>query len=298
MNTQDAINDFLTDRRDRNCSAKTLTWYGERLRHLAELPELPLQAAVLRAFISRGGREPESRHGTYRALHAFYTWLREERRIKTNPMELVKAPIVRQKIMPTLDPADVWKIREAAKKMETPERDLALVTLLLDSGMRAGEAAGLRFQDIGPFSPKVRGKTGEREKPISPETRLLLEALHDGSRQYVFKGTRGKMTASGIYFIWRRLMSTAGIEGPKLGPHRVRHAFARHWLRSGGDLNSLADTLGISLAVAARYARLFVSPDLIVKHRRHSLLKAATGQGALFDTDVLEQAEEILKGGL
>lgn len=298
MRTRELIEAFLASRRDMGCTRKTLTWYDERLGHLAaEFPNLPMQAAALRAFIGRITVEPETRHATYRVLRTFYGWLRQGKKIRTNPMDVVQVRTPRPKVMPTLDPEEAWKIREVARATYYPERDFALVSFILDTGAREGEVAGLLFRDIGAFTAKVKGKAGEREVPISPETRRLLLALDDGMREYVFEGERGQLTPSGVYQAWRRLLEAAGIEGPKWGPHRARHAFARNWLLSGGDLQSLAQVLGIRLETAARYAKLFLSPDVIRKHRRHSLLRAATGQGALFVTDVLDEAEEIISRG-
>ena len=38
-------------------------------------------------------------------------------------------------------------------------------------------------------------------------------------------------------------MEKAGIKGPKLGPHRIRHAFGKNYLVEGGDLLSLREIL-------------------------------------------------------
>lgn len=179
-------------------------------------------------------------------------------------------------------------------------RDKALVTLSADTGARLGEIASLRRQDTGEHSIRVNGKSGEREIPISDETRRLLLALTsaDGDSEYVFiTPKRRPLSRYGIYFMIRSLMRKAGIQGPKLGSHRIRHAFGKGYLVNGGDLRSLQEILGhANISTTQKYASLNLS-DTIVKHHKFTPLRAAhaAAQKSFFDKDIaLKEAEAIL----
>ena len=92
-------------------------------------------------------------------------------------------------------------------------------------------------------------------------------------------------------------MQRVGIKGPKMGPHRIRHAFGKNYLVDGGDLRSLQEILGhADIKTTEKYASLNLT-DIIKKHRKFSPLRAAraVAQESLFDTDaVLREAEAIL----
>jgi hypothetical protein len=93
-------------------------------------------------------------------------------------------------------------------------------------------------------------------------------------------------------------MERAGIKGPKLGSHRIRHGFGKNFLVQGGDLRSLQEIMGhTDIKTTQKYATLNLT-DIIKKHRKFSPLKAvhAAEQESLITPEVLKQAEEILKG--
>jgi hypothetical protein len=94
-------------------------------------------------------------------------------------------------------------------------------------------------------------------------------------------------------------MEKAGIRGPKLGPHRIRHAFGKNFLVEGGDLRSLQEIMGhTDIKTTQKYATLNLT-DIIKKHRKFSPLRAAhaAAQQGFFEKDsILEEAERILIG--
>ncbi|GAI06499.1 unnamed protein product, partial [marine sediment metagenome] len=182
----------------------------------------------------------------------------------------------------------------------TSLRDRTLLTLLEDTGARAGEIASLHKQDIGIDTIRVKGKCGEREIPISDETRRLLLTLiaNDGKNEHVFMGQRGPLTRSGIFRIVRIHMRKASIQGPKLGPNRIRHGFCKGYLVNGGDLRSLQRLMGhANITTTQKYSSLNLN-DIIAKHHKFTPLRAAhtAAQGNFFDkTQALKEAEAILK---
>ena len=96
-------------------------------------------------------------------------------------------------------------------------------------------------------------------------------------------------------------MDKAGIKGPKMGPHRIRHAFGKDFLVEGGDLRSLQEIMGhADIKTTEKYASLNLT-DIIKKHQKFSPLRAAhaAAQGSFLNSEansIVEEAEKILKG--
>jgi len=94
-------------------------------------------------------------------------------------------------------------------------------------------------------------------------------------------------------------MKKAGISGPKLGPHRIRHTFGRTYLVSGGDVRSLQTIMGhTNITTTERYSSLTLK-NTIPKHHKFTPLRAAhaAAQESLFSPRVIKEAEEIIEKG-
>lgn len=135
-------------------------------------------------------------------------------------------------------------------------RDYAVLLLLARLGLRSGEVATLKLDDIdwnsGPLV--VCGKGGHRnELPLSAEVGKAIAAyLHNGrphsSSRCVFLRAkvpvRGFRGASGVGSIVRHSLQRSGIESPTKGAHQFRHGLATEMLRQGASLGEIGDVLG------------------------------------------------------
>lgn len=296
MRTQAAINEFLQSRIAHNLTRVTIQWYDDRLQPFARSrPELPEEPGPIEEFIANTPGAPETKHAQFRALRALYRFINQRHEKIPNPMVKVVPPRCPKKVMATLEPDQAMRLLSSASNL----RDRALLTLLIDTGMRSSEAAGLRKQDVKINTVTVRGKSGEREIPISEETRRLLLLLisTDGEDQFVFHGHNGPLSRYGLYRIVRAHMEKAGIDTPKLGGHRIRHAFGKGYLVNGGDVRSLQQMMGhANISTTEKYASLNLT-DTIAKHNKFTPLRSAhaAAQESLFDTSqAVRQAETIL----
>lgn len=141
-------------------------------------------------------------------------------------------------------------------------RDRFLLTLLRESGLRIGEALGLRHEDLDPRRREVaviarvnangaRAKTYSRTVPVGGElVRLYSDYLHqeygDLDSDYVFVNLWAAplwhpMSYSAVYTVVRRLRSRTGIQ---FGPHTFRHTYATDLLRRGTPVEVVRELLG------------------------------------------------------
>lgn len=134
-------------------------------------------------------------------------------------------------------------------------RDLALVALLLLSGLRSQEALSLRLGDLS-FSEaqmRVQGK-GRRQRllPLPPETLQLIELYLRTERPitsspFLFvclKGpARGQaLSRAGLRALFRYHRRTTNVL--EAHPHRFRHTFAADMIRAGVSLPALQRLMG------------------------------------------------------
>ena len=294
MTTEEALCEFIASRIAANLSPATIGWYKDRLLPFTRsCRTLPRRPEPVECFLTTIQGSSETKFDVYRALKTFFRFIGSRHRIP-NPMDAIKPPRRPKTLMPTLEIGELMRLLHSA---ESP-RDRAIITLLVDCGARAGEVCSLLKHNIKQETIIVHGKVGWREVPISEETkRLLLQAAATSPDDYVFHGHKGPITRHLIYAIVRQALEKAGIKGPKLGPHRLRHAFGKNFLVQGGDLRSLQEIMGhADIETTQKYATLNLT-DIIKKHQKFSPLRAAhaAAQESLFAADALKEAEEILQ---
>jgi len=155
-------------------------------------------------------------------------------------------------------------------------RDRAIVLLLLDTGLRVSEAAGIRLGDLRPDG-SVKGDGQGRQGPDRPDRldrprsdRPLPRPAGTGSdgRSPLPRSTRRARLARDAA-VFKRLKTRAGITG-RCSPHSLRHTFARSYLVNGGDVFSLQRILGhTTLDMVKRYVSM-ADADVAAKHRTAS----------------------------
>ena len=128
---------------------------------------------------------------------------------------------------------------------------LAIVTILLHTGLRVSELAALMWSKItiserkGVMTVEGKGKK-QRDIPLDPDARKALNSLgygkHRGQDRNVIESTKGPMTIRGIQFIVEHYGPRAGLN--KLTVHMLRHTFAHDLIVSGVPINVVSDLLG------------------------------------------------------
>ena len=149
-------------------------------------------------------------------------------------------------------------------------RDLALLSLMFNTGARVSEIVGVQTGDLrltAPCSVLLRGKgRKERTCPLWPETAGLLQRLIEQrglpvtQSVPVFLNERGgPLTRFGVRLILKKHVTKAAqrhasLKGKRLHPHSIRHSTAVHLLRSGIDLSTIAHWLGhVSVNTTNKY---------------------------------------------
>ena len=172
-----------------------------------------------------------------------------------------------------LESEDVEKIISCCDtKTPVGRRDRAIVLLLARLGLRGGDVASLRLEDIDweEASIRVAGK-GRRQTrlPLSQEVGdAILEYLEAGRPAVIDDHVFIKAIAplhplgsgSRVSLIVARAIRRAGTEAPSHGAHVLRHSAATAMLRKGMSLNGIAAVLRHrSVETTVQYAKVDIS---------------------------------------
>jgi integrase/recombinase XerD len=211
-------------------------------------------------------------------IRAFCNWLERNSHVPTSPTKALPRPKKSQGApVVTFTASELFRIKEACKRdyAQNKLRDVALVYLLLDTGIRAGEAASIQVNSINWNEREVwvSGKTGRRVVPISTKTLHRMRRFLSHERwaapgvNTCFTTKNGRaFTGRHVTEAVRRVTEAAGVEVTKRGPHMFRHTFAVEYLRGGGDVFSLKRILGhANISTTEAYIH-FVASDISVKH--------------------------------
>jgi site-specific recombinase XerD len=155
---------------------------------------------------------------------------------------------------------DTKKILSVSRKDASTKgiRDYAILMLLSEYGMRAGEVVALRLNDIDWRKEVIRvhhTKTGMTSYlPLMPEVAnailtYLQKARPKTAFRQIFIRTRAPyrpfLRGGGLYDIVRKRLDDAGIITPgRRGPHAFRHTRAVSLLRAKVPLKEIGDVLG------------------------------------------------------
>jgi integrase/recombinase XerC/integrase/recombinase XerD len=161
-----------------------------------------------------------------------------------------------------MNPVDVRKLLSVINDT----RDRALILLLLRTGMRIGEALGLRLNDLDIRDRKVHLFEGEKNSMgrvvyLSDDALFAIKLWlrrRDKNKEFVFygQGNRGLCYSAGrSRFV--KYLKKAGLEQKGYTVHCLRHTFASELLNAGMRLECLQQLLGHQdIEVTRRYARL------------------------------------------
>jgi len=300
---QNLIDGFKFSCQTEGKSAVTVEWYVcflNRFRFFLEAHHLPntlnqIDKNHVKAFIRYLQSEAKNRHdgkplsgatvqGYVRTLKAFFSWAYREEYTSSNFMANIPIPKAQSKVINTFSPEQIDAlINRCLASGASGHRNLTIILLLLDTGIRVSELANIGMDDLNLTEGviKIRVAKGNRERvvPIGSMVQKALWKYVHGCRPEpmtqkitgLFLSEKGTpLTKNGIQQLLRRYGREAGITSVRCSPHTFRHSFARNYLLNGGDIFSLQKILGHSSLASVRiYLNLF-SVDIKKQHIRFS----------------------------
>ncbi|ADV68800.1 tyrosine-type recombinase/integrase [Deinococcus maricopensis] len=284
MNWNQHFNLFIGDREYQGLSPETLRYYRqcwERFKQYSgEEPTVDRMTLQQYLISLQATHTPSSIATRWRGLKIFLKWCYVEEYSEFDPSRL-KNPRAPFKKKQPLSEIEVLKLLNACRNF----RDKAIVALLFDTGIRSKELCNLTVGDVDLVNRCVyvrNGKGGrDRIVPFSPSA---LRDLRKWAQQrnvespwffHVVKGeVGGALNRRWLHGLLMSAGKRAGL-GEIVGPHKLRHSYARSYIASNGNPMALQETLGhSSIIVTQRYVNLNFE-DLKKSHITHSPLTNA-----------------------
>lgn len=202
------------------------------------------------------------------AVRQIHKFLYAEGVSGANPADIIESPRTVRALPKVLSIKEVDLLLEAAKEKASAARGrkrldadrlYCLLELLYATGLRVSELVGLPGSAFAgnPHLLTIKGKGGrERLVPISQAAAKAVEQFQQVSKQFNEKqaaeslflfpsrGKSGHLTRQHFALALKALAISIGLEGAKVSPHVLRHAFASHLLEGGADLRAVQQMLG------------------------------------------------------
>ncbi len=215
-----------------------------------------------------------SQHGYMNALRTFLNFSVREDWLDPRVPARLEMPKKEKKVIQVLDTQQIQLLFRAAEKSSQPQRDTALLAVMLDTGIRVAELCRLTLDDAHFHGYDawlhITGKgRKEREVPLGRKSRLALHRYIHSTREapkdvrYVFLGRRGPLTQTGLDKLLYTLRDDAGAQhfsGVRVSCHTLRHTYAVRSLEAGQDIYKLSRLMGHgSVAITELYLQAMTS---------------------------------------
>lgn len=202
------------------------------------------------------------------SLKSFYRYLYRKEMINSNPAARVESPKLHQKDIIRLDADEVVMMLDEAESGDqltekqkayhekTRVRDLALITLLLGTGIRVSECVGLNLTDVDFKNDGIRvHRKGGKEQIVyfGDEVEAALKKYLDERKHILAE----KDDADALFLsLQNRRMNSRSVENlvkkyarivtplKHITPHKLRSTYGTELYRETGDIYLVADVLG------------------------------------------------------
>lgn len=201
-------------------------------------------------------------------LRTLYRYFYKKEAIQTNPASIVDMPKIHEKeiirldtdeVVTLLDEVDTGdNLTKSQQKFhaKTKTRDLAILTLLLGTGMRVSECVGIDINDIDFKNSgiKIRRKGGNETVIYFGEEveKALLDYIDERKLIVPMSGDENALFLS----LQKRRISVRAVENlvkkysslvthlKKITPHKLRSTYGTALYKETGDIYLVADVLG------------------------------------------------------
>jgi site-specific recombinase XerD len=221
-------------------------------------PELTKTAAqTFIADLLDDGAEGATAQARQKGLKRFAAWLVDEGEFDDDPLLGLKSPKLDAKVTDALTDDELRRLIKACQgKTLKDRRDEAIVRLMAETGIRAGEVIAMQLADVDVdrgLATVHRGKGGKgRVVPFGPQTGIAIDRYIRARRTHrltdtgpLWVGAAGKTFGyHGLHACLKERAQTADIN--RFHPHLLRHTAATRWLRAGGTESGLMAVAGWS----------------------------------------------------
>lgn len=308
----DAVNYFFRNMEERGLAEQTKHFYKDKLntfrKFLVQIKKVQclekVTAEELKFHIE--SKYSKNKVNTFnchaRALRAFFNYLERDGYLIANPARNIKPKKVRKEKIDYFTVEQVRKlITSFDLRYKSELRNLLIVMVLLDTGVRNSELVRIKLEDINTSERSIyvyATKTNtfrtvyyskETERIFNVYRREVLNGAEKGPLFVKFHSQFNEpildsgLNTEMVYGILSRKAKKIFGPGFKMNPHKFRHTFATHFVINGGDPFSLRDLLGHTNIETTKIYVDMSPKDLKTKHAKHSIISNIENNGQTGD---------------
>lgn len=297
----DAVAYFFRNMEERGLAIPTMGFYKNKLqafrKFLVQIKKVQrletLTGEEIKFYIeSKYSKQKANTFNCHaRALRAFFNYLERDGYLIANPARNIKPKKVRKEKIDYFTIDQVRKlITSFDLRYKSELRNLLLVMILLDTGVRNSELIRIKLEDINYQERSIyiyATKTNtfrtvyyskETERILNVYRREVLKGKEKGPLLVKFHSQFNEpMLDSGLNtdmvsnLLSRKAKKVFG-DNFRMNPHKFRHTFATHFVINGGDPFSLRDLLGHTNIETTKIYVDMSPKDLKTKHAQHSII--------------------------
>lgn len=267
---------FINEQDDKLINSKNLIKYIDSLRTLKKLKDSSIKRKIISLKIFTQYLYDYSFIDTYPFQRLKFKYKAEHALPKTLTIEEVK------KLLNCITSS--FSLTSSNFKIFEGTRDLAIIDLLISTGIRIGEICSIKLDDINITDKTllIHGK-GRKERLLflsSSETinniKKWLDIRSNHLNNYLFLNRYGNsLTIHSIEDIFYKYRNLSKIN-PHSTPHYLRHTFATNLLINGADIRSVQEILGHSnIATTEIYTEISINrkQEILSKYNFRNSLK-------------------------
>ena len=251
---EELIADFLAAKQVEGCSARSIGYYKSTLENAIKILEKPLnqvETEDLRVYLSEYQKKNNAGKQTIdnirRIFSSFFTWLEDENYSLKSPVRRIHKIKTAKLVKETYTDEKLVVLRDNC----TILRDLAIIDMLMSTGMRVGELVKLNIVDVDFVNREcvVFGKgSKERQVYFDARTKIHLQnylnsrADKNPALFVSLLEPHNRLEISGVEITLRKLGRKLGIN--KVHPHKFRRTLATRAIDKGMPIEQVQKLLG------------------------------------------------------
>ena len=255
-NNEEALKLFIDAKRIEGCSEKSLNYYRNTLLLVLKSIDknyFNIITEDLRSFLSNYKEKSDVSKTTIdnvrRIISSFFSWLENEDYISKSPCKRIHKVKTGKVVKEVYSDETIELIKQSINN----KRDLAIIEVLISTGIRVGELVRLDIKDVD-FENKecvVLGKGNKQRKVyFDAKTKIhlqqYLESRKDSNNALFVSLLKpyDRLEISGVEIMLRKIGKKIGVE--KIHPHKFRRTLATKAIDKGMPIEQVQHLLGHS----------------------------------------------------
>ena len=263
-----------------------LFFQSQGIKYIDTITKQNVKKLIL--WLQNEGLQASSINSILCRLIKLFDYMVEEEYILQNPCEKVKKLRMQKKIVYPLNDHEIKQMLAIARQnrnKEIGQRNVTMLSLMLDAGLRINEVMSLKTEDILENQILIRNAKGNKDRavaltPILKKEMRKYKRLKDKTKhkdcKYFFVSQRGGKgtTKIGIEIMQeiKKQMTIRSVV--RFSPHTLRHTYAHMQMRNGMDIYTLSKNMGhSSVTMTQNYLQTLKSDDFVKESIKYSTLQ-------------------------